>query len=157
MFYICRIEFVFVEEKKNMRNLIIVLICIFSLFSCKTQPTNQTVERKREGLWIEQYSQDSTRYKSIGKYKNDDPIKKWRYYLNGVLIKKEKYKGNACFTRFFHENGKTQAKGVTKIEGDKQQIHWYYSGTWKYYNNKGKLTTTRKYNKGEVILEENNP
>lgn len=139
-----------------MKNLMISLICIFSLFSCKTKSMNQTLDRKREGLWIEKYSIDSAHYRSVGKYKNDDPIKKWRYYLDGVLIKKEKYKGNTCFTKSYHNNRKIQAKGATKIEDDKKQIHWYYSGTWKYYDNKGNLTTTRHYNKGDLISEEHN-
>jgi hypothetical protein len=139
-----------------MRNLIISLICIFSLFSCKTKSINQTVERKREGLWTEKYSHDSAHYRSVGKYKNDNPIKRWRYYLDGKIIKREKYKGNICYTKFYHENGKIRAKGVTKIEDDKKQVHWYYSGTWKYYDNKSNLTTTRQYNKGDLISEENN-
>lgn len=139
-----------------MRNLIISLICIFSLFSCKTKSINQTVERKREGLWIEKYSHDSAHYRSVGKYKNDDPIKRWRYSLDGKIIKREKYKGNICYTKFYHENGKIRAKGATKIEDDKKQLHWYYSGTWKYYDNKSNLTTTRQYHKGDLISEENN-
>lgn len=136
-----------------MRNLIISLICIFSLFSCKTKPMNQTVERKREGLWIEKYSLDSAHYRSVGKYKNDDPIKKWRYYLDGVLIKKEKYGSRSCKTKLYHPNRKTKAKGVTKIEQDIKQIHWYYSGIWKYYEISGKQIMTRNYDKGELISE----
>jgi hypothetical protein len=139
-----------------MRNLIISLICIFSLFSCKTKSINQTVERKREGLWTEKYSHDSAHYRSVGKYKNDNPIKRWRYYLDGKIIKREKYKGNICYTKFYHENGKIRAKGATKIEDDKKQLHWYYSGTWKYYDSKSNLTTTRQYHKGDLISEENN-
>ena len=126
------------------------------MFSCKTKPMNQTVERKREGLWIEKYSLDNAHYRSVGKYKNDNPIKRWRYYLDGKIIKREKHKGNICYTKFYHENGKIRAKGVTKIEDDKKQLHWYYSGTWKYYDNKSNLTTTRQYHKGDLISEENN-
>lgn len=146
---------VFVEQKR-MRKPIIILGClILSLFSCKTEIINQTIERKREGLWIEKYSVDSAHYKSVGKYKKNDPVKKWRYYLDGKNIKKEKYRTTGCKTKFYHQNRRTQAKGRTKIEEEKQ-LHWYYSGTWKYYDNKGKLKTTRKYRKGDLISEINN-
>jgi antitoxin component YwqK of YwqJK toxin-antitoxin module len=137
-----------------MRNLIISLICIFSLFSCKTKPLNQTVERKREGLWIEQYSLDSAHYRSVGKYKNDDPIKRWRYYLDGKIIKREKHKGNICYTKFYHENKKIQSRGKTVLDTSSKYTHWFYSGDWQFYDDKGKLITTRKYNNGDLISEE---
>jgi hypothetical protein len=138
-----------------MKKPIVILICILSLLSCNAKRSNQTVDKKREGLWIERYSIDSAHYKSIGKYNNNNPVKKWRYYLNDKLIKKEKYRSKGCKTKFYHQNRRTQAKGRTKIEEEKQ-LHWYYSGTWKYYDNKGKLKTTREYRKGDLISEENN-
>ncbi|MEZ7500196.1 hypothetical protein QO200_15785 [Flavobacterium sp. Arc3] len=134
-----------------MKKLIIILSClILSLFSCKT---NQKINKKREGLWIEQYSLDSLHYKSVGKYKNDDPIKKWRYYLDGKIIKKEKYKGNACYTKFYHENGKTQSRGKTVLDTSTKYAHWFYSGNWEFYNDKGKLIIKRNYNNGKLTSE----
>jgi hypothetical protein len=56
-----------------MKKQIILGCIILSLFSCKPKLINQK-QTKREGLWIEQYL-DSAHYKSVGKYKNDDPIK----------------------------------------------------------------------------------
>ena len=58
------------------------------------QNSSYKPKRKQEkrGLWIEEYAIDSTQYKSVGKYKNGDPTKKWHYYTNGRIIKKEKYK-----------------------------------------------------------------
>jgi hypothetical protein len=72
------------------------------LVSCVSKLTNQTINKKREGLWIEKYSLDRSNYKSVGHYKNDDPIKKWRYYLDGKIIKKEKYKTSYCKTKRYH-------------------------------------------------------
>ena len=138
-----------------MRKLIIILICVLSLFSCKTGHVNQTIAKKREGLWIEKYSLDSAHYKSIGKYKNDDPIKKWRYYLDGKIIKREKYKGNTCSTRFYHENGKLQSEGKTRLDTSAKYAHWFYTGNWNFYDDKGKLLVVRKYDDGELLSEEN--
>ncbi|WP_269224056.1 MULTISPECIES: hypothetical protein [Flavobacterium] len=136
-----------------MKHLFITLCFIFSLIGCKTAPINQKVNKKREGLWIEQYSIDSTQYKSVGKYKNDDPIKKWRYYLNGKIIKREKYKGTICKTKTYFENGKIQSKGHTKTTTNNIEIHWFYDGIWNFYNEKGKPTIVKKYNNGELISE----
>ena len=136
-----------------MKNLFITLCFTFSLIGCKTAPINQKVNKKREGLWIENYSVDSSKYKSIGKYKNDDPIKKWRYYLNGKIIKREKYKGTICKTKTYFENGKIQSKGHTKTITNNIEIHWFYDGVWNFYNEKGKPTIIKKYNNGELISE----
>jgi hypothetical protein len=120
------------------------------MFGCKT---NQMKNKFREGRWIEHYTQDSASYKSIGTYRKGDPVKKWRYYLNGKIIKREKYSRNICKTIFYHENGKMQSKGMSKIDTTSKYAHWFYFGDWYYYNENGKQTTIRKYNNGELFSE----
>lgn len=144
--------FNYVEQmKKHSLFLFLLLICI----SCKTPNTNQVLHKKRQGLWIETYALDSAHYKSIGTYKNDNPVKNWRYYLNGNLIKKERYHKTYCKTKLFHQNHKKEAKGITKLDINDKDLHWYYSGTWKYYASNGNLTTIRTYDKGDLISETN--
>ncbi|MFV8343415.1 hypothetical protein [Flavobacterium sp. XS2P39] len=110
-------------------------------------------DKKREGLWIELYSQDSSHYKSVGTYRKGNPIKKWSYYLNNKIIKREKYKRNICVTTFYHENGKIQSKGKTKVESSDLNIHWYYFGDWNFFDAEGKLINIIKYNNGESVSE----
>ena len=136
--------------KKNSSLFIFLLLTICC---CKTPIINQKVNKKREGLWIENYKQDSANYKSTGYYKNDDPVKKWSYLLNNKLIKREKYKNNNCYTRIYYENGKIQSKGISVLDNSSKYMHWYYNGNWKFYNNKGKLIAIKKYDKGDLISE----
>lgn len=133
-----------------MRQTIIIIGLLFLVFGCKT---NQMKNKHREGRWVEQYTQDSSHYKSVGKYRKGDPVKKWNYYLNGKIIKTEKYKSNICSTTFYHENGKIQSKGKTKMETSGKYAHWFYFGDWNYYNEDGKLITIKKYNNGESLSE----
>jgi len=111
------------------------------------------VNKKRVGLWIEQYEMDSIRYKSIGEYKNGDPIKKWKYYTNNKINKKEIYKKNRCIITFYNTNGTIQSKGKTKLIVTGPEMHWFYYGAWKYYDEKGNLITTKKYENGEFVSE----
>jgi antitoxin component YwqK of YwqJK toxin-antitoxin module len=135
----------------------IIFSCLsFLIISCKTTPINQKLNKQREGVWIEYYSQDSIQYKSIGKYHKGDPIKKWYYYINNKISKKEKYKRNICFTKFYFKNGKIQSRGKTKLEIINTNMHWFYFGDWKYYDERGKLMMTRKYSNGEFISETTN-
>ncbi|TRX07517.1 toxin-antitoxin system YwqK family antitoxin [Flavobacterium gawalongense] len=133
-----------------MRYTIILIGTVFLFFGCKT---NQIKDKKREGLWIELYSQDSSNYKSVGKYRKGDPIKKWSYYLNDKIIKREKYKRNLCVTTFYHENGKIQSKGKTKLETSDMNMHWFYFGDWNFFDEEGKLINIKKYNNGESLSE----
>ncbi|WP_310593822.1 hypothetical protein [Flavobacterium sp.] len=73
--------------------------------------------------------------------------------MNDKIIKKEKYKAGYCNTRIYFQNGKLASKGKTKLDSINQKYHWYYSGIWKYYNEKGKLITLRNYNNGNLITE----
>lgn len=136
-----------------MKNLLLLFFCGIMLLSCKSKPINQKIDKKKEGLWIDNYEQDSTTYKSFEYYKNDQPVKKWKSYINGKIYKTEKYKNGICIVRYYYENGKLQSKGKTKIEVNAVETHWFYFGDWKFYSDKGKLTEIKKYNNGDLISE----
>jgi hypothetical protein len=61
-----------------------------ALFSCNTRIANQQVNKKKGRTLDRRIFDRQFHYKSIGYYKNDNPIKKWRYYLDGKIIKKKK-------------------------------------------------------------------
>jgi antitoxin component YwqK of YwqJK toxin-antitoxin module len=136
-----------------MRRFYIVLFCGILITACKSKPINQTVDKKKEGIWIENYQQDSIVYKSVEQYKNDQPVKKWKMYIDRKIYKTEKYKNGVCAVKNYYKNGKLQSKGRTRIKIDSVETHWFYFGDWKFYSDKGKLTDIRKYNNGELISE----
>ena len=75
-----------------MKNFLLLFFCAMMLFSCKSKPINQKIDKKKEGLWIDNYEQDSTTYKSFEYYKNDQPVKKWKFYSDkGKLTEIKKY------------------------------------------------------------------
>jgi len=67
----------------SLKNLFLVLFCGLLLLGCKSKPINQKIDRKKEGVWIDDYTQDGMNYKSYEYYKNDLPVKKWKSYING--------------------------------------------------------------------------
>lgn len=76
-------------------------------------------------------------YKVVEKYRNNQEIGTWKYYNNNKLVRKEKYCNTTCKTRFYHNNGKLQKKGYTKLEVNNDSLHWYYYG--KYIMRKANL------------------
>ena len=134
-----------------MRYFSICIALLFSLSACK--PINQKVNKQRHGLWIEKYSQDSLQYRSIGRYYKGDPVKRWRYYLDDKIKKKKKYKPDYCIRTNYHQNGKVQSKGRTAMKTRGKNLHWFYAGDWEYFDDKGKLIATKKYDNGELVSE----
>jgi antitoxin component YwqK of YwqJK toxin-antitoxin module len=104
---------------------------MLAILGCRIRPINQKENKKREGHWVETYALDSAHYKAVGAYHQGDPIKKWRYFLNG----------------------KIQSKGQTKTTTDSIQTHWFYDGDWKFYNEKGKLIGLKKYKEGQLLSD----
>jgi antitoxin component YwqK of YwqJK toxin-antitoxin module len=153
LLYICRANSIHVEQIIDMRNLIISISILFLLLACKAKSINQKVNKEREGLWIEKYTQDSSQYKSIGKYHKGDPVKRWKYYLNGKIIMREKYKDDYCIRTKYHQNGKIESKGKTRFDNDSKYAHWFYNGDWKFFDERGKAILIKKYENGKLISE----
>jgi antitoxin component YwqK of YwqJK toxin-antitoxin module len=137
-----------------MRQLFTLLFFGLLISGCKSKLINQTMDKKKEGVWIDNYEQDNIKYQSVEHYKHDEPVKKWKSYIDGKIYKTEKYKKGICTVKYYYENGKLQSKGKTKIETDSKEMHWFYFGDWKFYSDKGKLTEIKKYNNGELISEQ---
>ena len=131
-----------------------VLIISFLILGCNSVPVNQKINKQKEGKWVDVYSQDSIEYKSVEYYKHNQPVRKWKTYINGKIYKTEKYKNGICIVKSYYENGKLESKGKTKLETNSVETHWFYFGEWKFYSDKGKLKNIKNYTKGELISEQ---
>lgn len=137
-----------------MKRLSLVLFCGILFLSCKSKLINQKIDHKKEGVWIDDYSEDGMNIKSYEYYKHDKPVKKWKTYNQGEIYKTEKYKSEVCIVKYYHENGKLQSKGKTRVQVDSIETHWFYFGVWKFYSDKGKLTEIKNYDNGQLISEQ---
>ena len=66
---------------------IVLLLFLFTINSCKV---NQTRDKVKVGRWIYSDTVNNISYKTTGKYKNGIEKKRWFYYANNKIIKKEK-------------------------------------------------------------------
>lgn len=132
------------------RNSILVLAISISLLNCKT---NQRVDGKQHGVWIAKFPLDSINnklfYKSKEVFNMGMPVRTWKYYMDGKITRKEKYKKDlSAQVTFYHENGKVEKKGKTKIQISDKEAHWFYDGPWDFYDETGKQTKIVHYNFG---------
>jgi antitoxin component YwqK of YwqJK toxin-antitoxin module len=133
---------------KQIRRVTIIFIVAISILSCKTK-INQLQDNLQEGKWVRVDTLEYP-YISKGRFHKGKEIGVWRYYNNDKLDRKEKYKKNKCLTKFYYPNGKVMQKGYTKLDDNKEETHWYYTGSWHYYDERGELTTIRNFEKGKI-------
>lgn len=107
----------------------------------------------RTGLWISKDNNGEVGFKSRGRYKNDREKGTWKYFYNDTLYQKDKYFGNNARVKFFHPNQKIRARGRTELEFNGKLAHWYYTGDWKYFDERGNLLKIVTYRKGDAIAE----
>jgi antitoxin component YwqK of YwqJK toxin-antitoxin module len=119
------------------------------MHSCST---NRIKNGEREGLWVEKSIVNNVEIKSKGRYRQGFERKTWRYYENGELVKREKYKDCLCDVTHFRD-GKIIRQGQTKLRVTGNNLHWFYSGDWKEYDDSGKLRLVSRYKEGELVEE----
>lgn len=128
---------------------VILLISILFFLGCKTK-INQVKNNLPEGKWV---MIDTLEYPYItkGKYHKGKEIGTWKYTYNGKLDRKEKYKNGQCFTKFYYPNGKLMKKGYTQFDDNEKEAHWFYTGDWDFFNDKGQLVSVKTFDKGQMI------
>lgn len=129
---------------------IFALLFILTLSGCKT---NRIRKNERIGRWVEFDTIEGKIYKSVGRYRNGIGKGTHRQFSDKKLVREEKYKNAICHTIYYHENGKVMTEGYTKMVVTEKEIHWFYNGDWKFYNENGQLLGIRTYENGNAINE----
>ena len=136
------------------RILFSLIVMLLTFVSCKT---NRTINRKKQGIWIESVNLENITYQSKGRFKNNEETGKWQYFENGKKLRKEIYKKNYTIKTLYHPNGKIASKGRTKTNSDSKMLHWFYDGIWKFYNEKGQLIRIKIYQNSDLISDQEKP
>ena len=125
-------------------------------------PNYTDQEGMRQGKWLFTSVQDPEKIESKGRFKDDRPAGKWKYYDDDEnLLRKEKYKnrnGEICIkTIFYYPSGEIEKEGWARVEHSEIQTHYYWTGNWKYYSEAGELLAVKQFRKGlaepEVLWE----
>lgn len=141
-----------------MRTFYFKLIILSFFVSCvsKNQKINQYSKdekgtRQRSGVWEEEYTSDIGKLIGRGKYKNGQKVGLWVTKYQDKIYQKERFKKNISKVKIYHSNGVLREKGQTKTNDNGKQVHWFYDGPWKIYNENGKLIYTKIYKQGTPL------
>lgn len=125
----------------------VVLILLFShsfgqLFNKKINQFDE--DGKRNGLWITWW--DEVKKIPMSKITFKDGLEKGiqkEYSQNGTLNAKFRYHKNRIRIKYYHTNGKLESKGWSVM--DYKELHYYWHGKWKFYNENRKLIRHAQY------------
>ena len=136
------------------------LLYSFVLFSsvADSSKLQNKFDRKgmRHGRWNFYYDDANTKISMNGRFRHGREKGMWKYYtIGGEIYKEEKYKRfrSMIITVYYHKNGKISNEGKAKIADEKDGLHYYWNGDWKYYSEEGTHIKTIIYKNGKVIKE----
>jgi antitoxin component YwqK of YwqJK toxin-antitoxin module len=130
----------------------LLVVLLFSLGSCRI---NRYKDGLRTGLWISNTDNADVIYKSRGRYTRGKEKGTWKFFQYDTLYQKDKYSGNHALVTFYHSNKMIRSTGRTQLDLTAKQIHWYYTGDWKYFDSQGKLIKVVTYKDGNPISDVN--
>lgn len=130
---------------------------ILSLFVCAWQGCTMNINKningynangKPHGKWVYYIN---NKPQSYGRYNDGTPVGTWVIYnTDGSKCVKRKYFRNKTREKWYHKNGKIEAKGWSKLVlDDPVEINYFWEGKWKFFDEKGRLNKVSVYIKGE--------
>jgi hypothetical protein len=96
---------------------------------------------------------DSNKITSFdGYFRNGITARKCYFYSNaGVLERREINRFKKMKTTIYYPNGNVKLKGNARVENTKTEIHYFFYGKWKSYDEFGKLEKVLFYQKGKLV------
>jgi antitoxin component YwqK of YwqJK toxin-antitoxin module len=110
---------------------------------------------KRTGLWVNYWDEEEKIPMSKNHFKDDRETGVCKdYHNNGKLRLKFRYYKNRTRVKYYDEDRQIEQKGWSIMEFTKDDIHYYWHGKWKFYNQDRKLIRKSIFKDG-VLIEEN--
>lgn len=136
-----------------MRFTIIILLIALSLPAYAQfwkRKTNQFDENgKKHGFWVEYLDSEHVDISGKGKFEHGRESGKWiHYHFNGKRRLKYKYLKDDIKVKYYYTNGKLEQKGRARIEYTKKDVHYFWEGEWKFYDDKRRLQKVMLYEDG---------
>lgn len=108
---------------------------------------------KRKGLWITYWDEEKKVPMSKVWFKDDKENRGKEYHISGKMRLKLKWYGKRIKMKYYDTERKIEQKGWATIDFNKEDIHFYWHGKWKYYDDRRKLIKVCLYQNGEMAEE----
>lgn len=134
--------------------ILIVILLLFPLLASaqffKRKVNRIDENKKRTGLWITYWDEGEKILMTKYYYKDGFETRVCKdYYNNGKIRLKFRYYKNRIRVKYFDENRQLTQKGWSKWDITEEDLHYYWDGKWKFYDENGKLMNVEIWAKGE--------
>lgn len=141
-----------------MIRLLIFWILLFCSIGLHAQSWIKSINKRdnkgmRQGLWITYWDEKEKVPMSKVWFKDDKENKGKEYHVNGKLRLKLNWRGKRIKMKYYDIERKIEQKGWATIDFNKENIHFYWHGKWKYYDDRRKLIKVCLYQNGEMAEE----
>ncbi len=129
--------------------LLFPLILSAQIFKRKVNRNDENGNRK--GLWINYWDDDEKILMSKYHYKDGMETYVCReFYSNGKTRIKFRYYGKRIRVKYFDENSQITQKGWSKWDIAEKDLHYYWDGKWKFFDENKKLVKVEIWEMGEL-------
>lgn len=146
-------------KKEFLSSIILVLVFILILASCRTMPVlfNQQTNSidtcgLRQGMWKTYWDDAGSIPMSKAWFKDDKEYMSKEYHCNGRMRLKMKWYDERIKVKYYDTLRVLEQKGWARYESSSKEIHYYWHGKWKYFENKRKQARTTQYRNGEEVI-----
>jgi len=137
-------------------NRLLVIIMLATIFSIPAsaqfwkRKVNQLDENgKKHGFWIEYMDSSHEDISGKGRFNHGRESGKWKHYhFNGKRRLKYKYKKDDIKVKYYYSNGRLEQKGRARIEYSEKDVHYFWEGEWRFYDEKRKLVKKMMFQDG---------
>ena len=138
-----------------------ILIILFTLPAgaqfWKSKVNQLDENGKKHGYWIEYMDSSHEDISGKGSFEHGRETGKWKHYhFNGKRRLKYKYMKDDIKVKYYYPNGRLEQKGRARIEYSKKDVHYFWEGEWRFYDEKRKLVKKMMFQngvEGKVIWE----
>jgi hypothetical protein len=109
---------------------------------------------KRKGLWVNYWDEEKKIPMTKNHFKDDRETGVCKeYHNNGKIRLKFRYRKERIRVKYYNEKGRLEQKGWAKMDFTEKEIHYYWHGKWKFFDENRKLIREALYWNGEPVEE----
>lgn len=133
----------------NLQPLLLPLITSAQVFKRKVNTSDEN--GKRQGLWLSYWDEEEKTLMTKYHFKNGHETYICKeFHSNGKTRLKFRYYKNRIRVKYFDENKQLTQKGWAKWNLTEKDLHYYWEGKWKFYDEKKKLIRVEIWELGEL-------
>jgi len=135
---------------KSILAMFFVLFFQNGVFSQRLNRLNK--KGQRTGRWVVYLDSAKTIKSMEGRFRKGEQVGKVYWYtMQGVLERKEINRFRRLKTTIYYPDGAKRLTGKARLEDSPEKTHYYFYGTWRYYDENGKLLKYCYYKKGHLL------